>query len=201
MPLLPPRFNREAVRVVYDALLAGKRFAAEYRSRAADSDELKSYEVSPLGLIARGPLLYLVCTLWDYQDVRQLALHRLVSATLTDKAVISADGFDLDRYIEQGEFQYPVGPMIQLKAKFTREAAAHLHETPVSEDQTIEDLETEYVLVTATVRDTAQLEWWLHGFGPTAEVLEPAELRGRMIFTAAALSKRYPHDAKAANEL
>ena len=55
MPLLPPKFNNDAVRVVYDALLAGKRFTAEYRSRAADTDELRTYEVSPLGLVARGP--------------------------------------------------------------------------------------------------------------------------------------------------
>ncbi len=177
MPLLPPKFNNEAVRVVYDALLAGKRFTAEYRSRAADTDELKTYEASPLGLVARGPLLYLVCTLWNYQDIRQLALHRVMSAAPTDKKVTKPDGFDLDKYIEQGEFQYPIGPMISLKAKFTRAAAAHLVETPLSEDQTIMDLDAAHVLVIATIRDTAQLDWWLSGFGAMVEVLEPPELR------------------------
>lgn len=60
MPLLPPQYNNAAIRVVYDALLAGHRFTAEYRSRAAESDEIKSYEVNPLGLVVRGNLLYLV---------------------------------------------------------------------------------------------------------------------------------------------
>ena len=191
MPLLPPKFNDEAVRVVYDALLASKRFTAEYRSRAANSDEQKTYEVSPLGLVARGPLLYLVCTFWDYHDIRQIALHRLVSATVTNKAVTRPDGFDLDRYIELGEFQYPVGPMIQLKAKFTREAAAHLHEIPLSVDQTIEDRDPDKVLVSATVRDTAQLEWWLYGFGSAVEILEPIELRQRVAHTVRLLKAVY----------
>jgi predicted DNA-binding transcriptional regulator YafY len=191
MPLLPPRFNNEAVRVVYEALLAGKRFTVEYRSRAADTDELKSYEICPLGLVARGPLLYLVCTLWNYQDIRQLAVHRVVSATATDKPVTKPDGFDLDRYIEQGEFQYPVGPMIQLKARFTRPAAAHLYETPLSEDQAIEDLDADHVIVAATVRDTAQLDWWLSGFGAQVEVREPVELRQRMIDAAVSLRDIY----------
>ncbi|MGO9931897.1 MAG: helix-turn-helix transcriptional regulator [Steroidobacteraceae bacterium] len=191
MPLLPPKFNHDAVRVVYDALLAGKRFTADYRSRAADTDELKSYEVSPLGLVARGPLLYLVCTLWDYQDIRQLALHRVVTATPTDKVVTKPNSFDLDQYIEQGEFQYPVGPMIQLKAKFTRAAAAHLYETPLSEDQTIEDLDADNVLVAATVRDTAQLDWWLSGLGSMVEVHAPIELRRRMIESTNALLDVY----------
>jgi predicted DNA-binding transcriptional regulator YafY len=171
MPLLPPKYNNDAVRVVYDALLAGKRFTADYRSRAAESDEVKSYEVNPLGLFARGNLLYVVCTLWDYSDIRQLALHRVMSATPTDKASTKPNGFDLDRYIEQGEFQYPVGPMIQLKAKFDRTAAAHLYETRMSDDQTIDNFDPDHVIVTATVRETAQLEWWLRGFGNLCEIM------------------------------
>jgi predicted DNA-binding transcriptional regulator YafY len=181
MPLLPPTFNNEAVRVVYDALLAGKRFTAEYRSRTADTDEIKSYEVNPLGLVARGTLLYLVCTLWNYQDIRQLALHRVVSAALNEKAASNPGGFDLDRYIGQGEFQYPVGPMIQLKARFARATAAHLYETPLSEDQVIENLDADHVIVTATVRDTEQLEWWLLGFGEGVTVQGPPKLRERII--------------------
>ena len=63
MPLLAPKFNDDAVRVVYDALLGGRRVAAEYRSRANDTDEVNTYEVNPLGLVVRGNLMYLVCTL------------------------------------------------------------------------------------------------------------------------------------------
>jgi predicted DNA-binding transcriptional regulator YafY len=191
MPLLPPKYINEAVRVVYDALLLGYRFTAEYRSRANDIDEIKTYEVNPLGLVARGNLLYLVCTLWNYQDIRQLALHRVVSAMATDTDVIRPDGFDLDRYIEQGEFQYPVGPMIKLRAKFNRAAAAHLYETPLSEDQRIEELDADHVVVTATVRDTAQLDWWLAGFGSMIEVQEPVELRQRMVAAATSLNDLY----------
>jgi predicted DNA-binding transcriptional regulator YafY len=136
--------------------------------------------VNPLGLVARGNLLYLVCTLWDYQDIRQLALHRVLTASPTDKPVKRPDGFNLDQYIERGEFQYPVGPMIQLKAKFSRRAAAHLVETPLSEDQVIESLDADHVLVTARVRDTAQLDWWLLGFGSSVCVTEPSELSVRI---------------------
>ena len=50
-----------------------------------------------------------------------------MSASHFDKPVTPPDGFDLDHYIEQGEFQYPVGPMIELKAKFDRTAVAKLH--------------------------------------------------------------------------
>jgi predicted DNA-binding transcriptional regulator YafY len=179
MPLLPPTYNDTAVRVVYDALLAGKRFTAHYRSRAKDTDEIKVYEVNPLGLVARGNLLYLVCTFWDYEDLRQLALHRIITAEATDTPVTQSPDFDLDRYIAEGEFQYPLGPMVQLKAKFTREAAAHLYETPLSTDQTIEPLGADHVLITATVRNTAQLEWWLQGFGDAVTLVHTTALSVR----------------------
>ena len=189
MPLLPPKFNNDAVRIVYEALLAGKRFTAEYRSRAPDTDELKTYEVSPLGLVARGNLLYLVCTLWDYQDIRQLALHRVLSAGPTKKPVTKPEGFDLDHYIESGEFQYPVGPMIQLRAIFRRAAAAHLVETPLSDDQLIESVDFDHVCVSARVRDTEQLRWWLSAFGPLVTVQAPKELA--QVMAAAAELKSY----------
>jgi predicted DNA-binding transcriptional regulator YafY len=180
MPLIPPTYNDNAVRVVYDALLEGQRFTAQYRSRALDTDELKTYQVNPLGLVARGNLLYLVCTLWDYPDLRQLALHRVYKAERGDAPVTTPPEFNLDHYIAEGEFDVPVGPMIQLKAVFIRDAAAHLYETPLSNDQTIEPVDAAHVLVTATYRHTAQLEWWLLGFGSSVRVLEPQALADRI---------------------
>jgi predicted DNA-binding transcriptional regulator YafY len=181
MPLLPPETDGSVVAVVYQAYLEGRRFTAEYRSKSADGDSPKMQEVNPLAIVVRGQLIYLVCTLWDYQDVRQLVMHRIRGAKLLDKEATRPEGFDIDTYIQSGEFQYPVGPMIRLEAIFERHAAAHLYETALSGDQKIEDVDAERVSVTATVHDTAQLEWWLLGFGAGVEVLGPEGLRERMI--------------------
>jgi len=177
VPLRAPAIDDAVARTVYQALLDGKRFTAVYTARSAEPRE---FVVSPLALVAKGPLLYLVCTLWDYTDIRQLALHRMRNATPTDTPVTPPADFDLDRYIAEGEFHYPVGPEIKLEARFYRGAAAHLHETPLSTDQTITDLDTDHVLVTATVRDTEQLHWWLLGFGDLAEVIAPSTLRASL---------------------
>jgi predicted DNA-binding transcriptional regulator YafY len=179
MPLLAPETDPAVVTVVYQAFLKGHRFTAEYKARSVDGDGPKTYEVNPLGIVARGTLVYLICTLWDYEDVRQLVLHRFNSASLLDKPATRPEGFDIDRYIESGEFQLPVGPMIRLEAIFERGAAAHLYETPLSPDQVIDDVDSERVRVTATVRDSGQLEWWLLGFGRRVEVVGPEGLRER----------------------
>jgi len=191
MPLLAPKIDETVARTVYQALLDGKRFTADYASRSSPSPDPREYVLSPLGLVARGNLLYLVCTLWDYTDVRQLAMHRICRATPTDTAVTQPPDFNLDRYIAEGEFHYPVGPEIKLEARFHRGAAAHLYETPLSTDQTITDVDADHVLVTATVRDTEQLHWWLLGFGSLVTVVSPAGLKAEFAEDLACASRSY----------
>jgi predicted DNA-binding transcriptional regulator YafY len=191
MPLLPPKCDPAASRVVYDALLAGKRLMAHYASRSVRGGDPGDYEISPLALVLRGNLMYLVCTLWDYADPRQLALHRLTCARMLDKSVTRPRGFDLDEYIQQQEFQYPVGPMITLKVIFDKGVGAHLAETPLSDDQVLKDIDDTQVTVTATVRDSQGLEWWLRSFGDAAEVLAPTDLRLRLAATFRRAAGRY----------
>ena len=199
MPLLAPRLDREATRVVYDALLAGKRFTARYTSRTAGPEEPAEYEISPLGIVVRGNVIYLLCTLWGYQDVRQLAVHRLTLTRLLEKPVTPPVGFDLDRYIQGSGFQYPLGPPVVLKALFTKEAAAHLAETALSEDQAIEEVDARNVLVTATVANSRVLEWWLRSLGEAVRVLEPAALRERVWASLAEAARRYMREEAGPN--
>ena len=80
---------------------------------------------------------------------------------------------------------------MKLKVVFDSGVAAHLGETPLSTDQVIERLNDEEVLVTATVQDTQQLEWWLRAFGDAAEVIAPKALRNRMKATLTRAAARY----------
>ena len=54
---------------------------------------------------------------------------------------------------------------MQLRFRIERDAGQHLLETPLSSDQTVAELDNGQLEVTATVIDSAVLEWWLRGFG------------------------------------
>lgn len=200
MPLLAPKLDATTTRMVYDALLLGKRFNVGYLSRSAGGKQWQESEINPLGLVVRGNLVYLVCTFWNYQDVRHVPLQRMRHAKLLEKDVTRPRGFDLDEYIHGGAFQYPngnaTGKAIALKVIFSRGAAAHLAETPLSSDQVIKNLSEDEVMVTATVQDTQQLEWWLRAFGDAAEVLAPKALRDRMKATLSRAAARYTQRTK-----
>lgn len=195
MPLLAPKLDVAATRVVYDALLMGKRFSARYLSRSAGGEDWKEYEFNPLGLVVRGNLTYLVCTFWNYEDTRQIPLQRMRHAKLLEKNATHPGGFDLDEYIRGGSFQYPggeaTGNTILLKVIFDRGVKTLLEETPLSQDQVIKDLNDKRILVTATIQDTQQLEWWLRAFGDAAEVVAPRALRKRLKATLTRAAARY----------
>lgn len=187
--LLPPKISSEAQQVVYEALLQGRQLKIAYHKRGAK--EPVEYTVHPLGLVQRGSVFYLVCTLFQYQDVLLLALHRVLSAIPLDDLVASPKDFDLDMYIKTGRLDFGAGETIRLEAVFINSAAVHLNETPLSSDQKITSVDDKRVKVVATVADTPQLTWWLLGFGEDVEVVKPKSLRDSLANTAAAMHKRY----------
>lgn len=189
-PLLPPAGDEEAIRVAYDALLERQRFQAVYHSASRDG-EPKTYNINPLGLVLRDHLLYLVCTLFDYSDIRLLALHRMKDAELLDESAWWPDGFSLDDYVRSGVLEIVEGPEIELVADFQADAARHLSETPLSNSQKIERVDENMTRVTARVLNTKQLKWWLLGFGDAVTVILPKALRDDMAATARRMMENY----------
>ena len=188
-PLLAPRIDTDIQATINDALLLGKQVQVSYRKRDADADE--TYPIHPLGLVQRGQVLYLVCTLKSYPHLRLLALHRIQSAVTLEQALTKPADFNLDSYLESGAFGWLPGPAIRLEVAFTAEVAAHLEETPLADDQAMTPLADGRVKVAATVRETLQLRWWLQGFGDAVEVLSPPSLRQQQAETARRLAARY----------
>ncbi|WP_424946264.1 helix-turn-helix transcriptional regulator [Candidatus Spongiihabitans sp.] len=155
----------------------------------------KHHVLNPLGIVVRGATVYLVATSWDYNDPRHYALHRMSNAALLDKRAKSIAGFDLARHVdEQKEFSYPVlGKKIKLRAVFSKAAALHLTESKLSADQKITRKKEGGVLIEATIADTAELRWWLLGFGSAVEVLGPSSLRKEFAAQSEEIYDIYKH--------
>ncbi len=187
--LIAPTINEDVQTQLYDALLRQRRLMITYFPRTDNGE--KNYEVNPLGLVFKDGIGYLVCSLWDYSDIRLLVLHRVNKAEILEKTATVPDGFNLDDYIASGELDFPQGKTIKLRALFSSSAAFHLSERPLSEDQCIVEQENHHMLVSATVQDTAELRWWLLGFGDQVEVLKPMPLRRSMAEIADSMAKIY----------
>jgi predicted DNA-binding transcriptional regulator YafY len=161
-PLLPPKVREGVFEEVSDALYANQWLKINYENC---SGYKKDYQVMPLGLAQQGPRLYLVCRFKGYDDERSIAIHRIHKAQNTKQAFERPASFDLEKYDNEGKFGFGEGKKIKLSFKIDEAAGMHLKETPLSTDQTIDELDDGRLYITATVVDSAQLDWWLRGFG------------------------------------
>ncbi len=181
---------QEGVRdAICEALLMNRRAWVCYGPRSAEGE--KEYELNPLGLVLKDGVLYLVCSMWDYPDIRLLVLHRMREARMLDVPATAPNGFDLDAYISAGELHFALDGEIELQALFAPEAAFHLAERPLADDQKLEEQPDGRMLLTATVVDSSELRWWLLGFGDQVEVLAPVSIREEMTCIARNMAMQY----------
>jgi predicted DNA-binding transcriptional regulator YafY len=188
--LIPPQVDSGVMSVVYEALLLEQRFQVRYHRRG--ESRWNTYVVNPLGLVLQDKVLYLVASLWGYQDVILLVLHRMQDAILLEESRTVPEEFLLDDYIAKGNLQFTwEEKRIKLEFLIDSYAGAHLKETPLSEQQILLEEEDGRLRISAEVLDTDQLFWWLLGFGANIEVLSPQSLRSKMKKTAEKLSEIY----------
>ncbi len=175
LELLPPATSAGVLETVQTALAKGRCLSARYRAKG--STAAKPAVIHPLGLLIRGPVQYLVGTMFDYTDILRLPLHRLSHAEVLPTPRKKPAGFDFRKYSTEAARYNPQGT-IQLVARFDADAAAHLEETPLSRDQVIRPIDNgTRVEVRAIVELDETLKWWLLAFGDMVEVVKPKSLR------------------------
>ncbi len=191
IPQRAPEIASEVAAAVYQAVLQEKQLKVTYVANA-ELPEAREYTIHPLALVVRDRVIYLVCVFEGHTDPRQLALHRIRQAEIQEANCQRPYGFSLDAYIADGDFNmlYSRKP-IRLEAKFLKHVAIHLRESPISDDQTVEEIDEEHVLLTAMVLDSLELRFWLRSFGDEVIVLYPRELRSEFVDMAIELKKLY----------
>lgn len=176
LPLLAPDIPRNVLEVVHRALALKVSLHGTYHTKGKNA--AKEMKIHPLGLLVRGSVQYLVCTLRDYKDIRHLALHRLRSVVLLDEPCVPPADFDFSQYVATTASKYHSQGKIRLRVRFSAETADHLRDTPISDDQQISIPDASgWVGLTATVENDETLRWWLLGFGSRVIVIEPEGLQ------------------------
>lgn len=160
-PLLPPKIASGIFATVSEALYENRWLVVRYLNAAGKESSAK---VMPLGLTQQGPRMYLVCRYEGYDNERNLALHRMVSAEASSVTFERPKNFNLKQYDDDGRFGYGEGKRIRLQFRIAKMDGQHLLETPLSTDQQVVALADGYE-ITASVVDSLMLTWWLRGFG------------------------------------
>ncbi len=187
--LEPPAVSAKIYEGVSESLLEGHQLKIRYRAR--ESAKSKEHLLHPLALVLRHQIYYLVATAWDYNDPVHYALHRMDRAEIIDEPARPLADFDLDRYVETS-FQYASSPdSLNLRLRVRPSVASHLAERPLGREQSIHVIDDNWHSVSVSVLDSAELRWWILGFGDQIVVDGPDKLREEFAETARSLAKLY----------
>lgn len=189
LPFRPPAIAPGVLRAVQDALLQQRRLKVGYISAGTSSP--KELVLHPVSLIQQGERPYLLAGTFDYDKLLFYAIHRMQSAEVLAEPSKRPRSFSLDDFLAKGGAQFGEGHDILLKAHLTDNLAAILRETPLSPDQAITTRNGKNTL-TATLRDSWQLQFWILSQGPYITVLQPAALRKHIIALLQKTLANYP---------
>lgn len=140
--LMPAQIKSGIWEAVSEAVLEEYAVDVTYLSRS--KNEPKNYTLHPQAIVVRHSVSYLLATAKEYDEIRQFALHRIQQVERSGKVFRSLEGFDLNKYIEQGAFSYRQSEEpIHLKARVKSDIAWLLSETPISEDQELAQAQAE----------------------------------------------------------
>lgn len=160
-PLIPPKIKKGVFEEVSNALYGNRWLRLDYKNAEG---KIANIEVMPLGLAQQGPRMYLVCRYQGYDNERSLAMHRILKAETLNHSFIRPKDFDLEQYDNDGRFGFGEGKRVRLSFDISKGTGFHLLESPLSTDQVVKEFDDKYQ-IQATVVESAQLHWWLRGFG------------------------------------
>lgn len=167
LPLLAPKLNLGVFETVSDALYSEHSLELVYRNAQGKRQQRS---VWPLGLVAQGQRLYLVCRFEGYANERIIALTRILQVQIGAPFAYPSE-FELERYVQAGHFGVLRAPAVALSFRIRKALGLHLAESPLAADQRLVD-EGEYLHLRATVPDTELLRRWLRGWGADLRDLE-----------------------------
>jgi predicted DNA-binding transcriptional regulator YafY len=174
----PPMVDPDVLSKVQTALIEETQVEVEYH--ACDS-EAKTLTLNPIALVHRGPVIYLVATAFEYEDVRLYAVHRIAKAVKMADAAICPKRFSLAGYLEEGAMDFCSSEPVMFVAEVSEALGGYLMESPMNDSQKMSRGDNGGWLLKATVRDSWQLRWWILSQGDGIVVREPEKLRVEIV--------------------
>jgi predicted DNA-binding transcriptional regulator YafY len=167
-----PTVDTQVWATLTQALLLGKKFTAQYAKRSVDHP--KTLLFSPLGMVSKGNIHYLIATANQHTNPVIFALHRMANAALSDDNIDENLQFNIDDYISRFGWT-PAGEII-LEADISPEVAYLLGETPLSQTQEITPLDdgSDWYRLVATITDDQESKWWVYGLNRNIRVTSPS---------------------------
>ncbi len=166
----------------------------EYRAIEVEYESIESgvatRVLEPYFVVFRARAFYFVAYCRMRQDFRTFRIDRLKSLKVLSEGFKPRTGISPETYFA-GSWEVYSGESTRVVVKFSGTAAKVVSSSSHHPNETIIPLEDGAVRYEVTVRGTKEIQRWILGFGPLAEVVEPDSLRIELLSIAQRLVDVY----------
>lgn len=170
----------------------GRKVRMKYHSLS--SNRISEFTFSPYGLEPSpwGWGLYAIGWAEPPNQMRTYKLERVIDAELSDETFEAPEDFDPKEHLAGawGVWRSDEAP-VRVRVRFRPEVARRVKETEWHDSQRIVETEDGGCELTADVAEPTEMLPWLRSWGAACEVLEPEDLRKRMMLEALKLATVY----------
>ncbi len=170
---------------------AGRRVARIwYRAAEADAPPrlIEPYFLEPSQI---GHSLYVVARDRGVGEMRTFKVERIARAELTADTYQIPPDFDINTYLSRAWGIFHSGEPVEVRLRFFPPAVARVTESTWHPSQRLRPLSDGSLEMSVTVAGTVEITPWILGWGETVEVLEPPDLRLRIVEIGRALAERH----------
>jgi proteasome accessory factor B len=148
--------------------------------------------VQPYHLANRDNSWYLVAHDLSRNDLRNFAVSRIESAWVTNRKFKRPASFSAEQHYARSFGAFVGKGDYRVVVRFGASIAARIKERLWHETLEMKDLPDGRLEFTLRLDSLDEFQRWILGWGPDAEVMEPAELRDRLREAVAKLVRIYP---------
>jgi len=174
---------------VQEAVWAQRKLRIRYRKEEGITERI----IHPLGLVAKRNVWYVAAEQEPDGELRTFRISRLEEASLLDETFMRPEGFDLAAYWEQSTARFKSElPRYVARVRTTEAGLDRLRKERFIKVLQVENSDNQGQILAEV--DLQTLDWAcgvILRIGRDAEVLEPQELRERMISEAQAILALY----------
>ncbi|SMF11339.1 Predicted DNA-binding transcriptional regulator YafY, contains an HTH and WYL domains [Paenibacillus barengoltzii] len=176
---------------VQEAVWAQRKLRIRYRKEEGITERI----IHPLGLVAKRNVWYVAAEQEPDGELRTFRISRLEEASLLDETFMRPEGFDLAAYWEQSTARFKSElPRYVARVRTTEAGLDRLRKERFIKVLQVENSDNQGQILAEV--DLQTLDWAcgvILRIGRDAEVLEPQELRERVISEAQAILASYGH--------
>lgn len=177
----------EHVALIQKALIERRRLDMRYYSMSRDEENHR--QVDPYHLTVFDGGFYLVGFCHLRKTERIFAVDRIRELQVLALRFDVRPWFNAEEYLKH-TWGIIKGEIVPVKVIFTRSVARYIRDRVWHPTQRFLDLADGRLEMTLRVADTLEVRRWILGYGPDAEVVEPASLRDALQQQAAKLAER-----------